>query len=426
MASSEQPSSPLADGFSFLPGELIPTAPYVFPGEAELFMFLELTAAYAGYIPVWGTFIALIAEIVELILDLIDELVSIFTGKPRAQDTITVAKRFAHGSNFTSHLVATQLHRNLSQNNIVLSSSDPADQKVLGDIRKQAEAMLVAQGATAARATKVIGQVWGQTTSATEPLPAELTQAIPSGLVITGPQTLSTIYTTAYNKAITAGDDPQQAAKKATDALLNTGKMGDLGKLLIQPQPLPNLPQPPPTPTPPPPPTEPPEPQPTPCPPYSLLPDCFPLPPTPDDSLDEVGDLAQMSAWGSTIIAIAILNVYQAILGQSSGQGEQTDPVTCTQITNLFQPMVAAIASLSTVINNYIANPPPSPTAPVVNVTVQPSPVVIEPGGGATVDLSILNAEAASALAARTETGANILALDADWQIKNAAYGVQP
>ena len=164
---SEYTGPSLPGGFSFQAGELITGPPTIFPGEEELFQLLELGIEYGGY---WT---ALVSAIILVILELIDELVLLFTGKPRAQDTLTVAKRLANGKSPLAHLMATQIHRNLNQNNIVLSSSDPADQKILGAIRKQAEASLVMLGASQARATQVVDNVWTNTTSATEKLPVD-------------------------------------------------------------------------------------------------------------------------------------------------------------------------------------------------------------------------------------------------------------
>jgi hypothetical protein len=365
----------LPDGFSFLTGQLIPTAPYIFPGESELCIFLELTATYAGYIPVVGWIIALVAEVVELILELIDELVAVFTGKPRAQDTLTVAGRFAHGSNFVAHLVATQISRNLSQNNIVLSDSDPAAQKVLAEIRAQAKTMLVAQGASVARASQVIDNVWTQTSSATQPLPPELTQPIPQGLWVVGPQALTTIYVTTYNQAIQNGDDPSQAAKKATKALLNDGKMGDLNLIQIlpyQPPPIPIVPNPtgPNNPVfPLQPPLNIPETQP-PCPPFNAPAGCLPEPPTPNSSQDEVGQNASAIAYWIQILAIYVMNIFQQMLPPAGGGngGAPSDPVTCTQLTAqvalinaALGQVTAAIAALAT------ATPEPIDVAGVVN-----------------------------------------------------------
>lgn len=357
VSSPQQP-----DGFGFQPGELIPSAPYIFPGEEELCYVLEFAAEFGDYIPVVGWIIALVAEIIDAILQLIDELVLIFTGKPRSQDTLTVAGRLARGINPAATLMAVQIHRNLSQNNIVLSSSDAADQKVLGDIRKQGEAMLVAQGASQARATKVIDQVWTQTTTKTEPLPVELNSALNAQLTLVGTIAQQAEYVKTYNKAIQEGDDPQQAAKKATDKLLNGSKLGDLGKMKIVPMPqTPPPPQCPPgqvwdpikmtcvpgvQPPPPPPPGT--------CPPWETLPDCFPQPPTPDQDLDEVGQLGQLSAWGSEIISIAILNVYQALLTLTPSGGNP-DPVTCAQLTSQIALIVTALEAITTAIGAITA-----------------------------------------------------------------------
>ena len=124
-STSSTPTDPngIQPGFGFQPGQLIPPAPLIFPGEQDLFMLLELTAEYAGYFGYIGQIIAVIAEVILVILELIDELVSLFTGKPRAQDTLTVAKRLGRGQSPVAHLMSVQISRNLDQNNIVLSSS---------------------------------------------------------------------------------------------------------------------------------------------------------------------------------------------------------------------------------------------------------------------------------------------------------------
>src|SRR5580698_5754157 len=102
----------LPDGFGFNPGQLIPSAPMVFPGEQDLIYLLEFAAEYGGY---W---VALVSEIVIVILELINELVALFTGKPRSEDTLTVASRLANGISPIAHIMATQIQRNLNQNGI--------------------------------------------------------------------------------------------------------------------------------------------------------------------------------------------------------------------------------------------------------------------------------------------------------------------
>src|SRR5271156_4768853 len=331
---SENPQQP--DGFSFQPGQLIPTAPYIFPGEEELCYVLEFAAAFGSYIPVIGWIVALVAEIIEAILDLIDELVALFTGKPRAQDTLTVAGRLARGKNPAATIMSVQIHRNLSQNNIVLSSSTAADQKILGAIRRQGEAMLVAQGATSARAAQVVDNVWSNTTSNTQALPAELNQSLAQGLTLVGTVAQQALYVQTYNKAIQNGADPEKAAKEATNALLQQSKMGDLGKMTIQTtpppitQPPPPTPQPPQPPTPPVPPTPPGAPQP-----------CYPA--GNQGQGDELTDGLACVAQNLSVLAYYV----PALLEALTGPGSTADPVTCTQLTAQVALITAQLADIA-------------------------------------------------------------------------------
>jgi hypothetical protein len=413
------PSDPngIQPGFGFQPGQLIPTAPLIFPGEQDLFMLLEFTAEYAGYFGAIGYVISIIAEVIIVILQLIDELVSIFEGKPRAQDTLTVAHRLANGQSPVAHLMSVQIGRNLDQNNIVLSSSDPNDQQVLGHIRTQAQAMLVAQGVDAARAKQVVDEVWTQTIDKNQKLPAELDQPIDPRLIMIGPQQLQQEFINHYNSRIRQGLDPLKAGQLATNWIYQNGKLGDLGKIQIRLKPL--IPIPghlcpagshwddtqqtcipdtptncppgfiwdPPTQTCVPNPNPPPPGQPGPCPPWSTLPDCFPPPPTPDQDLDEVGQLGQMSAWGFEVIAIAILNVYQELIGASNG-GSTPDPVTCTQLTAQVALITTALEAISTAITNVVPGGPTpfDPTAIIAALTAiataitnAPPPAPVEP-----------------------------------------------
>lgn len=329
--------------------------------------------------------------------------------------------------------MAVQIHRNLSQNNIVLSSSDAADQKILGDIRKQGEAMLVAQGATQARATTVVDHVWTQTTSKTQPLPIELNSPLPSQLTLLGTIAQQALYVKTYNQAIQNGDDPQQAAKKATDKLLQGSKLGDLGKMRVVPMPLPVLPQPPicpagftwddqlqqcvANPTSPPPPPPPPG-NPAPCPPFTALPDCLPQAPATDPDLDEIGQGAAAVSFWLEIIAIYAMNLFQSITTQTSG-GEPADPVTCTQLTAQVALITAQLEAITTAITNLgqpgASNPEPPP---VVNVTVEPAPIVIEPGGTPPLDMTYQLDHAANEVQLRTVAHESLTAVAIDIDTK--------
>lgn len=325
---SDQPNPPtgsqLPDGFGFNPGELIPTAPYVFPGEQDLVYLLE----FVGELNI--PYISVIADIIEVILELIDELVAIFTGKPRSLDTLTVAQRLGRGANPIAHIMSTQISRNLQQNNIVLSSSNASDQTILGEIRGQAKRNLVAAGATEARATHVVDQVWNNTSSATEPLPPEFSQALPAGLTMVGTTAMQAAYVTHYNADIQKGLDPSQAAQKAYNWLLTHSKLGDLGKMSVQPLP-PPITQPPlpPPPSPPPPPPPPPPTQPGGQP-------CFPTQnPQGDELTDGLGCVSQN---------LAILATYaNAMLAQMAAEASGTLDPCCAAI-------VAQLTALSTAL----------------------------------------------------------------------------
>src|SRR5438093_3395108 len=78
---------PAPSGFSFQPGQLIPLAPDVFPGEAELIQLSEMAMQSGNF---WAE---IVGAIVFVVLELINELVAIFTGRPRAADTTRIARR---------------------------------------------------------------------------------------------------------------------------------------------------------------------------------------------------------------------------------------------------------------------------------------------------------------------------------------------
>ena len=366
-STSSLPTDPngIQPGFGFQPGQLIPPAPYIFPGEQDLFQLLELTAEYAGYFGYVGEIIAVIAEVILVILELIDELVSLFTGKPRAQDTLTVAKRLGRGQSPVAHLMSVQISRNLDQNNIVLSSSSAADQKVLGDIRKQAELMLEQMGTPAARAKLVVDEVWTQTQSATQKLPVELDQPIPNGLLMVGPQQVQLDYINHYNSRIKQGFDPLKAGQLATNWVLQNSKLGDLGKIVIRMKPLTILPGNPclagehwdpvtmgcvPN-TPPPPPPQPPPMQP-----------CFPS--DQGGQGDELTDGLNCVAENLGILAYYIPYILTALGGNTAN----SDPVTCTQLTTQVAQVTYELAQIAiNIANSGTGTPAPIDLTPVVS-----------------------------------------------------------
>lgn len=129
--------------------------------------------------------------------------------------------------------------------------------------------------------------------------------------------------------------------------------------ITINPQPPPNPPGQPPPPPNPIPPTIPPGP--APCPPYVELPDCLPAAPQPDPDLDEVGDAAASAAYWLMVIAIYMMNMYQAGIGSGTSTGSGTDCACCQQV-------VTALDAIATALGNA--------AAPVVNVSADVQPIV--------------------------------------------------
>jgi hypothetical protein len=387
---SDQPQTALDDGFSFGVGELIPEAPYIFPGESELVEFCEFAALFGSYIPVFGWIVAIVAEIIEAVLELIDYLVSIFEGTPLQQKTLTVAGRLANGKSPIAQIMAAQINRNWSQNGIALSDSDASAQKILGAIRTQAEANLVTAGATVAQAKTAVDDVWTSTTSATQALPAILDQPLPPGITLLGDPAGQLAYAQHYNALIQKGDTPQQAARKTSTWLLNTGKMGWLSgmKTFVNPNQPPPTSPPPTSPPPPvgqpvPPPTPPSGPQPA-CPPFVSVPACLPQPSAADPLDDEVGNGFFGVAYWTQILAIYAMNVFQYL----NGIPVQSDPLTCTQVGGFATLIATAVNNVAAAITALTpapsgsppggGTPTPPPTEPIT-VVVQPAPVVIEP-----------------------------------------------
>jgi len=325
-ANSDDPGNP--DGFNFNIGQLFPQP----TGElGEAVVYLQLAASIISYLypP-----LAVLLELAVVVIDIINWLIGLFSGKPRAEDTQLVAQRFMTGHNPASYIVGVQLLRNLSQNNIVLSSSDAGDQAILGDIRRQGEEMIVAQGQTQAFAQSTIDYVWGSANQSNFVLPDYL----------------------------------------KTD-----------------PTPIPPSPTPPPPPPPPPPGGG----QQGPCPPYSSLPGCLPAPPGYDTSTDEPDNgFTQVGYWLS-IIAIYMMNLFEAIeeIEIPGAQPGNSDPVTCTQLTAQVALINAQLTAIATAIG-AIAPSAPTPTdltAVVAALNAIAAAIAAQPAQQP-IDLSHLNA----------------------------------
>jgi hypothetical protein len=148
-----------------------------------------------------------------------------------------------------------------------------------------------------------------------------------------------------------------------------------------------------------------------------------PLPPPEFEQMDEIDRCCVQTNANLVLIQQELQQLKLSITGQP------LDPVTCTQLTGLIYTVnfvllqiVKAIAAASS------APAPPVDLTPIVNAlkvisdaiaNIQPAPVE-EP-----VDLSHLNAQADSQVAARDETTATLKAVDLDVQAKILQFGVQ-
>lgn len=97
-----------------------------------------------------------------------------------------------------------------------------------------------------------------------------------------------------------------------------------------------------------------PPPTPTPCPPFIELPDCLPPPPGSDPDQDEPGDgFTQIAHW-LEIQAKYLMNLFEVIkklqLPSGGGNGGNTDPVTCTQLTAQVKLITTALTTIASVI----------------------------------------------------------------------------
>ncbi len=324
MSNGDDPGNP--SGFNFGIGQLFPLPP---PGTLENIPFAGLNLVFDI---ASGNLLGVIVDIATLLDDLIQGLINLFEGKPRAQDTITVIQRFQHSVNPAGYLTGVRLQKLLTDLGIVLSDSRPSSQADIGGIRKAAYQMLETQGVSTARAEQVINSVFSNTTSAGQALPAELTQPLPQGYQLVGDTTILSLWANRYNQDITKGLDPLQAAKDALHYMLAHATGKDLGSITVQPIP-PGTTPPPPTP----PPTPPPAPQ--------------PIPPldSPGDGSD--GD-DEVSLYLYTI-AKSVLSLQTLIQTMSSApnpsNGEPSD--CCVNIVTSITAVAQALSSIAVIIN---------------------------------------------------------------------------
>lgn len=335
--------------------------------------------------------LTLIPDVLEwlgVIPDPLQELISLFTGRPREQATEQVIARLYQSPNAAARLWGVELSRLLTQDDIVISSGGGA-QTILGAINQQFENNLIAQGVSAQRAGEIAVNAVSRAAQAGAPLEPELQQPLPQGFSITGPQSVLD----TYNQGLAQG---QQLGKTGT-ALTNyaerfvyqnapfsaLAQIGFSSNPQTAPPPSPVSPGQPDQPVSPAQPTPPPSPTPpatTPCPPFTALPDCLPTPPAADPDLDEVGNGFAAGNYWSMVLAIYAMNIFEAL----NAPGTEIDPVTCTQLSGLFSNLTNALAlitaqlqAIASAIGANAAAPTPieaPPPSPVSTPTPEPTP----------------------------------------------------
>ncbi len=85
---------------------------------------------------------------IQLLIDIIEELISLFSGRPRDEATQQVAHRLCRARNPIWRLCGLEYQRLLRDENIVISSSDPGDQAQLSRVFSQFVRNTMRQGAT--------------------------------------------------------------------------------------------------------------------------------------------------------------------------------------------------------------------------------------------------------------------------------------
>jgi len=184
--------------------------------------------------------IFLIVDVLEwlgVIPDPIQLLMSLFTGRPRDQATSQVVQFLGTKQNAAARLYGIQLGRLLSDDNIVLSSSSPADQKLLSQAYRGFVGSLQAQGLTLARARTVADLAISPTAQAGDANLAILKQAAPSNFSIVGPASIAETYSDAISQGTTQGLTGDKLQTYAFRYTLAHAKLSDLLKTQIIPAP---------------------------------------------------------------------------------------------------------------------------------------------------------------------------------------------
>jgi len=257
----------------------------------------------------------------ELGISPLDILESLFSGRPKFEDTDNVIAAYNQSAYWPLHALASDLSI-AAKNGAPISDSRPAIQAQFG--------------------------VWKQGTVTS-------IQTFAGGEAGAGQPGYWTIFALIEDSWKASGDGEQAVLQyvKALDALTQV-----LAQENTQTIPPPSVP------------VTPAAPNAPPCPPFTAFPDCLPQPGTPDQALDEVGQGFAGIAYWLEMLAIWAMNLYELKSKGSSSQGSTADPVTCTQLTGLFNQLITAVQSISVTVPKQ---EPPDLT-PLVNAINGPPP----------------------------------------------------
>jgi hypothetical protein len=234
----------------------------------------------------------------ELHISPLDILLSLFTGKPKFADTDAVIAAYNQSAYWPLHAFASDLQI-AQRNGAPISDSNPAIQAQFGVWK---------QGTVTSIQTFAGGQA-----GATDP----------------GYWTIFALIEDSW-KASGDGEGSVLQYVKALDALTQVLAQEN-GNTTIPPV----VPPSPPAPTAPP------------CPPFQALPDCLPQPGGLNHDLDEMGNGFAGVAYWLQIIALYLMNIFQKGPGTGTVTGGTPDPVTCAQLTGLFDKLIAAIPTVN-------------------------------------------------------------------------------
>jgi hypothetical protein len=180
-----------------------------------------------------------ILEWTGVIPDPIALLIGLFSGRPREEATAQVIQWLNHQRNPAARLWAVTLSRLLTDNDIVISDSTAAGQKLLGQARGNFVDSLVAQGATPANAQTIAQIALGPEAQAGTAVSKFLEQPAPQGFGINGPTSMASLYSKALQLGQAAGKTGTALTAYATKYTFKHANLDDLLNSSI----LPTLPQ---------------------------------------------------------------------------------------------------------------------------------------------------------------------------------------